>query len=114
MITACPQSPAAGTGYAATAVKWVDDAVVASSVVLGITSLSVMFGSLMLDVVVRYATNQGLGWPTEVPNILFPWLVMSGVVLAAQPDRPSPGRSQPADRLWWRRRLSRRHRRGRP
>jgi len=25
-----------------------------------------------------------MGWPTEMPNILFPWLVMSGIVLAAQ------------------------------
>jgi TRAP-type C4-dicarboxylate transport system permease small subunit len=43
-----------------------------------------MFVSLMAEVVVRYLTNQGMGWPTEMPNILFPWLVMGGIVLAAQ------------------------------
>ncbi|MGL1834919.1 TRAP transporter small permease [Rhodocyclaceae bacterium SMB388] len=69
---------------AASVVKWVDGVIVAASVVLSITAISVMFVALMADVVVRYLTNQGMGWPTEMPNILFPWLVMSGVVLAAQ------------------------------
>lgn len=84
MSTAFPSTDLTGSAGAATAVKWIDGTIVACSAVLGIASLSVMFGSLMVDVVVRYATNQGLGWPTEVPNILFPWLVMSGIVLAAQ------------------------------
>jgi TRAP-type C4-dicarboxylate transport system permease small subunit len=43
-----------------------------------------MFLSLMAEVIVRYVTNQGMGWPTEIPNLLFPWLMMSGIVLAAQ------------------------------
>jgi TRAP-type C4-dicarboxylate transport system permease small subunit len=25
-----------------------------------------------------------MGWPTEIPSLLFPWLMMSGIVLAAQ------------------------------
>lgn len=65
-------------------VRWVDSAIVAMSVVAVITALVVMFGSLMAEVVVRYLTNQGMGWPSEMPNILFPWLVMGGIVLAAQ------------------------------
>lgn len=84
MITAHSPEAAAGNGLAALVVKWVDDAIVASSVLLAIASLVVMFVSLMAEVIVRYLTNQGMGWPTEMPNILFPWLVMSGVVLAAQ------------------------------
>jgi len=84
MTTACSPDAVTETGTAAAVVKWVDRVIVASSVVLAVTSLVAMFGSLMAEVVVRYATNQGMGWPTEVPNILFPWLVMSGVVLAAQ------------------------------
>jgi len=46
--------------------------------------LAIMFVSLMAEVVVRYLTNQGMGWPTEMPTILFPWRVMSGIVLGAQ------------------------------
>ena len=75
---------AGGGGHAATLVKWVDGMLVAASIVLAISSLSIMFLSLMAEVVVRYLTNQGMGWPSEMPNILFPWLVMSGVVLGAQ------------------------------
>lgn len=84
MTTAHSPHAAAESGLAASVVKWVDGVIVASSVVLAITALSVMFISLMAEVAVRYLTNQGMGWPTEIPNILFPWLVMSGVVLAAQ------------------------------
>ena len=54
------------------------------SVLAALGSLLLMFGALLLEVVVRYATNSGMGWPTELPSLLFPWLVMSGVVLAAQ------------------------------
>ena len=43
-----------------------------------------IISNLMAEVIVRYFTNQGMGWPTEMPNILFPWLVMGGIVLAAQ------------------------------
>lgn len=64
--------------------SWLDRAIVASSVVVVIAALVAMFVSLMAEVVVRYLTNQGMGWPTEVPNLLFPWLVMGGIVLAAQ------------------------------
>lgn len=72
------------TGCAVAVVKGVDRAIEAGSILLAIASLCIMFFSLLADVVVRYATQQGMGWPTEMPSILFPWLVMSGVVLAAQ------------------------------
>lgn len=75
---------AASGNAAAQAVRWVDKVVVGIGTVLAIASLAIMFTSLMAEVVVRYLTNQGMGWPTEMPNILFPWLVMSGIVLAAQ------------------------------
>ncbi|MBI2308555.1 MAG: TRAP transporter small permease [Rhodocyclales bacterium] len=84
MSALCASPAAERNGIAAAVVKWVDGAIVAASVALAISSLSVMFVSLMAEVVIRYATDQGMGWPTEMPNILFPWLVMSGVVLAAQ------------------------------
>jgi len=69
---------------AALVVRWVDRTIVGISTALAIGTLAVMFLSLMAEVIVRYLTNQGMGWPTEMPNILFPWLVMGGVVLAAQ------------------------------
>ena len=55
-----------------------------SSKIIAVITLVVMFLSLMAEVVVRYVTNQGMGWPTEIPSLLFPWLMMSGIVLAAQ------------------------------
>jgi len=84
MATHTSPNAAAPTGALASVVKWVDDAIVAAGVAVSISALVVMFVSLMAEVIVRYLTNQGLGWPTEMPNILFPWLVMGGVVLAAQ------------------------------
>lgn len=74
-------APASGL---ASLVKWVDSAITAISTVVAVAALTIMFLSLMSEVVVRYFTNQGLGWPTEMPNLLFPWLVMGGIVLGAQ------------------------------
>lgn len=74
----------APTGALASVVKWVDKVVVIAGTAVAITALVIMFVSLMAEVIVRYFTNQGMGWPTEMPNILFPWLVMGGIVLAAQ------------------------------
>lgn len=65
-------------------VRWVDRLIDGISVVIAVLCITVMFFSLMAEVVVRYVTNQGMGWPTEMPSLLFPWLVMSGIVLAAQ------------------------------
>ncbi|MFI0398909.1 MAG: TRAP transporter small permease [Thiolinea sp.] len=65
-------------------VNLVDNGIVAASITVAIATLSVMFVSLLLEVIIRYFSNQGLGWPTELPSILFPWLVAAGVVLAAQ------------------------------
>lgn len=71
-------------GLTGSVVKWVDSSIVVTGSVIAISALVIMFVSLMAEVIVRYLTNQGMGWPTEMPNILFPWLVMSGIVLAAQ------------------------------
>jgi TRAP-type C4-dicarboxylate transport system permease small subunit len=65
-------------------VNLVDKSIVAVSITVAIAALSVMFVSLLLEVIIRYFSNQGLGWPTELPSILFPWLVAAGIVLAAQ------------------------------
>lgn len=47
-------------------------------------STSVIFAILVANTVLRYATGTSLQWANEVPELLFPWLVMAGVVLAAQ------------------------------
>jgi TRAP-type C4-dicarboxylate transport system permease small subunit len=47
-------------------------------------STSVTFVILCANTVLRYATGSSLQWGNELPELLFPWLVMAGVVLAAQ------------------------------
>ena len=51
-------------------------------VLLWITTV-VIFVILVANTVLRYATGSSLQWANELPELLFPWLVMSGVVLAA-------------------------------
>lgn len=56
--------------------------VVLCSVVLWL-STAVIFAILVANTVLRYSTGSSLGWANELPELLFPWLVMAGVVLAA-------------------------------
>ncbi len=44
---------------------------------------SVIFVILAANTLLRYSTGSSLQWANEVPELLFPWLVMAGVVLAA-------------------------------
>jgi TRAP-type C4-dicarboxylate transport system permease small subunit len=46
-------------------------------------STTVIFAILVANTALRYTTGSSLGWANELPELLFPWLVMSGVVLAA-------------------------------
>ncbi|RBL85395.1 TRAP transporter small permease [Streptomyces cavourensis] len=46
-------------------------------------STTVIFVILVINTGLRYATGSSLEWANEIPELLFPWLVMSGVVLAA-------------------------------
>lgn len=46
-------------------------------------STVVIFLILVANTVLRYATGASLQWANEVPELLFPWLVMAGVVLAS-------------------------------
>ncbi len=46
-------------------------------------STIVIFVILCANTVLRYATGSSVQWANEVPELLFPWLVMAGVVLAA-------------------------------
>ncbi|MEC4722755.1 TRAP transporter small permease [Noviherbaspirillum sp. CPCC 100848] len=47
-------------------------------------STAMIFIILAINTILRYATGASLQWANEVPELLFPWLVMSGVVMAAQ------------------------------
>ena len=50
--------------------------------VLWISTIAI-FLILVANTALRYATGSSLQWANEVPELLFPWLVMAGVVLAA-------------------------------
>jgi TRAP-type C4-dicarboxylate transport system permease small subunit len=47
-------------------------------------STVVIFVILVANTILRYISGSSLQWANEVPELLFPWLVMSGVVIAAQ------------------------------
>jgi TRAP-type transport system small permease protein len=46
-------------------------------------SMVAIFLILVGNTILRYVRGSSLQWANEVPELLFPWLVMSGVVLAA-------------------------------
>lgn len=46
-------------------------------------STTVIFFILCANTLMRYLLESSLQWANEVPELLFPWLVMAGVVLAA-------------------------------
>jgi len=73
-----------GAGVPASLIHVADTAITVAATIVAVGALALLFLSLGAEVVVRYLTTQGLGWPSEMPNILFPWLVMGGIVLAAQ------------------------------
>jgi TRAP-type C4-dicarboxylate transport system permease small subunit len=55
----------------------------ACRVVLYIT-LAVVFTILTANVALRYIAGTSLASASELPELLFPWMIMAGVVLAAQ------------------------------
>ncbi|HAX23206.1 MAG TPA: TRAP transporter small permease [Hydrogenophaga sp.] len=53
------------------------------SLVLWLTT-AVIFLILTANTVLRYVSGSSLQWANELPELLFPWLVMAGVVMAAE------------------------------
>lgn len=51
-------------------------------VVLWITTTLIFF-ILVANTILRYSQGSSLQWANELPELLFPWLVMSGIVLAS-------------------------------
>lgn len=66
------------------ATGWVDRLITGICRVVLWLSTAVIFLILVVNTVLRYATGSSLAWANEVPELLFPWLVMAGVVIAAQ------------------------------
>ena len=70
------------------------------SLVLWLTS-AVIFVILTANTVLRYVSGSSLQWANELPELLFPWLVMAGVVRDVK-EYPDAGHgflndSDPAD-----------------
>lgn len=90
---------------------FVERAVAASCRVVLWISTSVIFVILCANTVLRYATGASLQWANEVPELLFPWMVMAGVVLAARQgahittaflmEKVSPAVRRPVSALAW-------------
>jgi TRAP-type C4-dicarboxylate transport system permease small subunit len=47
-------------------------------------TLGVVFVILSANVALRYAAGTSIAWASELPELMFPWMIMAGVVLAAQ------------------------------
>ena len=56
-------------------------------VIIYITTL-LLFLILATNVFLRYLSGSSLSWAGELPELMFPWLVMAGVVLAAKIGPP--------------------------
>src|SRR6185503_19232382 len=47
-------------------------------------TLAVTFLILSINVGLRYIAGTSIAWASELPELLFPWMIMAGVVIAAQ------------------------------
>ena len=45
-------------------------------------TLTLTFLILSINVALRYAAGTSLAWASELPELMFPWMIMAGVVLA--------------------------------
>ena len=62
----------------------VDRAIGAVCRVVLYLTLAVVFAILSANVALRYVAGTSLASASELPELLFPWMIMAGVVLAAQ------------------------------
>jgi TRAP-type C4-dicarboxylate transport system permease small subunit len=56
--------------------------VLTCQVVMWVTTVIIFF-ILCANTLLRYSTGASLQWAAELPELLFPWMVMAGVVLGA-------------------------------
>ena len=64
--------------------RFIDEAIAWCCRTILYVTLSVVFLILAANVGLRYAAGTSLRWASELPELLFPWIIMSGVVLASQ------------------------------
>lgn len=53
-----------------------------TGIVIVVVTITCMFLALFINVVLRYVFGSGIAWAYEIHNILFPWLVAGGAVMA--------------------------------
>lgn len=71
-----------GRGFALASL--IDRAIVQGAAAVAVVTTLALFLSIGAEVVSRYGTGRSFGWTSEMPNLLFPWMTMAGIVLAAQ------------------------------
>lgn len=67
-----------------TSVKLINRIVTAVCYLMLYVTFGAIFFILCANVFLRYFFGTSLAWASEIPEQLFPWLIMAGVVLAAQ------------------------------
>jgi TRAP-type C4-dicarboxylate transport system permease small subunit len=67
--------------------RWLTVAINLTGATIVVVTLSSMFLAIFINVVLRYAFGSGIAWAYEIHNILFPWLVAGGAVMAAANGR---------------------------
>lgn len=63
---------------------WLDRVILASAIVMLVATTVALFACVAIEVAVRYVAGGNLGWTGELPSLLFPWMTMAGIVVAAQ------------------------------
>ncbi|WP_368934465.1 TRAP transporter small permease [Alcaligenes faecalis] len=67
------------------ATHWLDRQIYRVCSALLLVTMLVLLVGLSLNVVLRYLLQGGgLGWVSEMPSYLFPWMIAAGIVMAAQ------------------------------
>lgn len=64
--------------------RWIDAGIAWCCRAVLYLALTVVFLILSINVGLRYALGTSLRWASELPELMFPWIIMAGVVLAAQ------------------------------
>jgi TRAP-type C4-dicarboxylate transport system permease small subunit len=84
MVAETHAPPAGVTPAGGLVLRVIDGAILISSLATALVSTLALFVVISIDVIVRYVTHSSLGWANEMPNLLFPWMTMAGIVIAAQ------------------------------
>lgn len=48
-----------------------------------VITITIIFLSLLSNVILRYILDASISWAYEIPSLLFPWMVAGGIVMAA-------------------------------